>query len=72
MAPFGHTLKTLGTKVTPSRATSLPPVRRSARLAGEPPDHGLLLSEQTATTPEGVVVHSRVVYNKVKGTWEGD
>lgn len=71
--PFGHTLKSIASaKMRPSRDASVPPVRRSARLAGESPENDLGLSEQTSTTPEGVEVKSLVILNRAKGTWEGD
>jgi hypothetical protein len=68
---FAHKVKAIG-GARVSRSASVPPTRRSARLAGEPPDHDLSLSRSDYWTPEGLYIESTVVHNRTKGRWEGD
>jgi hypothetical protein len=70
MAPnFGHTP---GGHARPSQTASVPPIRRSARLAGEPPDCDLALYRCDYWTPEGLWIESTRVHNRMKRRWEGD
>jgi hypothetical protein len=70
MAPnFGHTP---GGHARPSHIASVPPIRRSARLAGEPPDCDLALYRCDYWTPEGLWIESTRVHNRTKRRWEGD
>jgi hypothetical protein len=68
---FAHKVKAVG-GARASRSASVPPVRRSARLAGEPPDHDLSLSRNDYYTPEDLCIQPTVVHNRTKGRWEGE
>jgi hypothetical protein len=67
-----HSGTTPGGHARPSRAASVPPVRRSARLAGEPPDCDLGLSRYDYWTPQGLWFESTRVHNITKRMWQGD
>lgn len=70
--PFGPIPKALLRSGNPSRSTSVPPLRRSARLAGEPPDHEFGLCVTHGWTPEGIEIDSTVKFNRKTGTVHGD
>jgi hypothetical protein len=70
--PFGPIPRGLLRSGSPSRGTSVPPLRRSARLAGEPPDHEFGLWVKHGWTPEGIEIDSTVKVNRKTGTLHGD
>lgn len=74
--PFGTVPKALEEalrRTTRSRGTSVPPsTRRSPRLAGIPVDSDYGLSSKHNFTPEGIEIHSTVVFNRTKGDWCGE
>ncbi|KEQ73236.1 hypothetical protein M436DRAFT_46541 [Aureobasidium namibiae CBS 147.97] len=58
---------------TRSRGISAPPpIRRSPRLAGIPADSDFVLSSKRFFTPEGLGIHSTVVFDRKKGEWRGE
>ena len=74
--PFGDVPKALEDALrstTRSRGRSAPPpVRRSLRLAGVPADSDFGLSSQRFFTPEGLEIHSTIVFDRKKGEWSGE
>ena len=73
--PFGYIPKAVADglrRSTRSRGSSVPPVRRSPRLAGVPAESDLGLSMKHHWTPEGYEVRSSVVYNKKTRLWCGE